>query len=136
RWLTQAKAVSVSRRVPGDPLGSGGSCATDLPAYQRELLGPQTFNLGSSGHFGLVKGLTCSEAASAPGGRSPGSPLFPVVSRRIWHASGMRWSTRARLSVDRDLVDDLAERDGHDDVRGLDGPPLVAVVGPPDMRDE
>ena len=41
-----------------------------------------------------------------------------------------------RLSVDRNLVDDLAERGGHDDVRGLHGAALVAVVGPPDVRDE
>lgn len=43
---------------------------------------------------------------------------------------------RGCLSVDRNLVDDLAKRGGHHDVRGFHGPSLVAVVGPPDVRDE
>lgn len=40
------------------------------------------------------------------------------------------------LSVDRDLVDDLAVRCRYDDVRCLHGSALVAVVRPPDVRYE
>ncbi len=45
-------------------------------------------------------------------------------------------SKSARLPVDRDRVDDLAVSGGHHDVRCLDGAPVVAVVRPPDVRDE
>src|SRR5690606_14863439 len=82
-----------------------------------------------------------------------GCPVFPVVSRSIGHGrgteraradGGMRAWQRApesadyryRLPTDRNLVDDLAESGGHHDVRGLHGPSLVAVVGPPDVRDQ
>ncbi|EFE69442.1 predicted protein [Streptomyces viridosporus ATCC 14672] len=40
------------------------------------------------------------------------------------------------LTADRNLVDDFAERGGHHDVRSLYGPPLVAVVRPPDVGDK
>lgn len=47
--------------------------------------------------------------------------------------AGWRW---ARLATDRNLIDDLAERGRDDDVRRLDGLSLVAVVRPPDVRDQ
>src|SRR5689334_8761576 len=66
----------------------------------------------------------------------------------MWHEAGTSWAEYARfptepteplttlLTTDRNLVDDLAVSCGHHDVRRLYGAPLVAVVGPPDVRDE
>lgn len=49
---------------------------------------------------------------------------------------GGRLVVDCRSAIDRNLVDDLAVRGGHHDVRRLHGLPLVAVVRPPDVRDE
>lgn len=53
------------------------------------------------------------------------SPLLPLGLREV-----------RPLSADRDLVDDLAVRRGHHDVRCFHGVTLVAVVRPPDVRHE
>lgn len=47
-----------------------------------------------------------------------------------------RRSAICSSAVDRDLVDDLAVSGGHDDVRRLYRPTVVAVIGPPDVRHE
>jgi hypothetical protein len=78
-----------------------------------------------------------AEKAPAVWGAEP-SPTWPPSHARS-HAgpdfdTDSSGGVAGRVTVDGDLVDDLAVSDGHHDVRRLHGPPPVVVVRPADVR--
>ena len=56
-------------------------------------------SLGNLGHLRAAVGLTCGRADSNFEWRPTRSPVSPVASRRIWHATGT-----ARLKEEQDEV--------------------------------
>lgn len=68
--------------------------------------------------------------------RRLGSPAHARRGRGLSGHASARFVGAGTATGPGDLVGDLAVRGGHDDVRGLHGSPLVAVVRPPDVRYE
>lgn len=80
-------AAAPDERQTDQPCFEDGCGARIRPAQQ-------DISMGSSGDLGLAASLTWGGDVSASGGGSVDSPVFPVVSRTIWHASGTTSSSR------------------------------------------